>query len=73
MTKHHKKKLDSLNQLFLTLIKLRLDLKERDLADQFGISVGSVSKYFITRVCFLYHYLTEIDWMPKVSHSPTCI
>ena len=50
--KHYKKKLDSLNQLFLTLIKLRLDLKERDLADRFGISVSSVSKYFITWVCF---------------------
>ena len=27
VTKHHKKKLDSFNQLFLTLIKLRLNLK----------------------------------------------
>ena len=52
MIKHYEKKLDSFNQLFLTLIKLRIDLKERDLADRFGISVSSVSKYLITWVCF---------------------
>ena len=67
VTKHHKKKLDPFNQLFLTLIKLRLNLKERDLSERFGISVSSVSKYFITWICFLYHHLTEIDWMPTVS------
>ena len=67
VTKHHKKKLDPFNQLFLTLIKLRLNLKERGLSERFGISVSSVSKYFITWICFLYHHLTEIDWMPKVS------
>ena len=43
---HHKKKLDPFDQLFLTLIKLRLNLKERDLSERFGISVGSVSRYF---------------------------
>ena len=34
---------------------------------RFGISVSSVSTYFITWVCFLYHSLTEIDWLPAVS------
>lgn len=61
-----KKKLDPLNQLFLTLVKLRLNLRERDLAHRFGLSVGTVSKYFITWVCFLYHHLKEISWMPSV-------
>ena len=36
VTKHHKKKLD------LTLIKLRISLKESDLSQQFSISVSSV-------------------------------
>ena len=30
---HHKKKLDPFDQLFLTLIKLRFHLKERDLSE----------------------------------------
>lgn len=56
--------LSSLNQFFLTLIKLRLKLLERDLAFRFGISTALVSKFFITWVCFLYHQLKEIDWTP---------
>ena len=59
-------KLDSLNQLLLTLMKLRLNLRERDLAQRFGIAVSVVSKYFITWVCFLYCHLQEVDWMPAV-------
>ena len=59
-------KLDPLNQLFLTLVKLRLNLRERDLAQRFGIAVSVVSKYFITWVCFLYCHLREVDWMPAV-------
>ena len=60
MTKgKRKKKLDPMNQLFLTLIKLRQNPKERDLALRFGISVSTVSKYFITWVCFLYSHLRD--------------
>ena len=59
-------KLDPLNQLFMTLMKLKLNLREKDLAYRFGISVSVVSKYFITWVCFLYSHLHEIDWMPTV-------
>ena len=58
------KKLDSFNCFFLTLIKLRLDLPEKDLACRFGISTASVSRYFITWVCFMYHHLKAIDWCP---------
>ena len=59
------RKLDPENQLFLTLVKLRLNLKHRDLAFRFGISETSVSRYITTWVCFLYHHLNEIDWTPS--------
>ena len=61
-----KKKLDPKNQLFLTLMKLRQNPKERDLAFRFGVSVSTVSKYFIACVCFLYSHLKEVEWMPDV-------
>ena len=61
-----KMKLNPLNQLLMTLMKLKLNLRERDLAYRFGVSVSVVSKYFITWVCFLYSHLREIDWMPTV-------
>ena len=53
-----------MNQLFLTLIKLRLNLRVKDLAFRFGISTSSVSYYIL---CFLYHYLKELDWSPSVA------
>ena len=62
---HRQKKLNPLNCLFLTLIKLRLNLTEQDLAFRFGISTSTVSRYFITWVCFLYNHLREIDWCPS--------
>ena len=61
-----KKTLDPLNQLFLTLVKLRLNLKTVDLAFRFGISTGLVSKYITTWVCFLYKHLQEINWTPTI-------
>ena len=62
--KHHK--LDPPNQLFLTMVKLRLNVPLKDLAFRFGISMGLVSRYFTTWVCFLYHQLKEIKWCPDV-------
>ena len=59
-----RKKLDSLNQLFLTLIKLKLDRNIRDLAFRFQVSTTTVSRYFITWVCFLYNELKEANWFP---------
>ena len=55
-----------LNQFFLTLIKLRLNLRVRDLALRFHISTGLVSKYFITWISFMYQHLKELDWTPAV-------
>ena len=50
----------------MTLVKLKLDLRERDLAYQFGVAVSVVSKYFITWVCFMYCHLREVEWVPSV-------
>ena len=63
--RHRKTKLDPLNQFFMTLMKLRLDLNERDIGLRFGVSSSSVSRYFITWVCFLYKQFTELDWYPS--------
>ena len=57
-------KLDPRNQFFLTLIRLRLNLRVKDLSVRFGISAGLVSRYVITWICFLYHHFKEIEWMP---------
>lgn len=65
-THKRQKSLSPLNQYFLTLVKLRLNLRTIDLAVRFGISPGVVSKYFITWICFMYHHLKEIDWTPAV-------
>lgn len=58
--------LSPLDQYFLTLVKLRLNLRVKDLACRFGISSSLVSKYFTTWVCFLYQHLKEINWSPTV-------
>ena len=64
--RHYSCKLNPINQLFLTLVKLRLNLKVKDLAFRFGISATSVSRYIITWICFLYQHLKELDWSPTV-------
>ena len=63
--KRHRK-LDAENQLFMLLVKLRLNLKTRDLAFRFGLSPSQVSRYLTTWICFLYHHLKELDWMPSI-------
>ena len=63
--KCHCYKLDPMNQLFLTLVKLKLNLKV-DLAFCFKVSASVVSHYITTWICFLYHHLREIDWVPTV-------
>ena len=64
--RNRSRKLDTKNQLFLTLVKLRLNLKLKDMSFRFGLSTAQVSRYITTWVCFLYHHLKEIDWMPSV-------
>ena len=60
-------KLDSKNQLFLTLVKLKLNLKLTDLAFRFNISPSQTSRYITTWVFSLYNHLREINWMPAVN------
>ena len=59
-------KLNPKNQWFFLLVKLRLNLKTKDLAYRFGLSVAAVSRYLTTWICFTYQHLSEIDWMPSV-------
>ena len=60
-----KTKLTPMIQPFMVLIKLRLDLTFRDLGYRFQISQATVSRYFVTWVCFLYQQLREIEWFPS--------
>jgi len=66
MTKEIFSKVKSKNELFMTLVKLKLNLKHLDLSLQFGVSISYVSHYVTTWICFLYHHFKEIDWMPAV-------
>ena len=59
------KALTPLNQYFLSMIKLRLNLRVIDLAIRFGISKSLVSRYFTTWVCLMYRQFKEIDWTPS--------
>ena len=59
-------KLDPKNLFFLLLVKLRLNLKLKDLAFRFNLSSSQTSRYLTTWICFLYHHMKEIDWMPTV-------
>ena len=58
------RKLNPENQLFMTLVKLRLNLKTTDLGFRFGLSTSQISRYVTTWLCFLYHHVKELDWMP---------
>ena len=59
------RKLDPKNQLFLTLVKLKLNFQLKYLALRFGLSISQTSRYFTTWICFLYYHLKEINWMPS--------
>lgn len=58
-------KLSSFDQFFLTMVKLRLSLHNKDLGYRFNISGSLVSRYICTWICFLYQHLKEIDWSPS--------
>lgn len=60
-----KRKLSSLDQFFLTMIKLKLNLRNKDLGYRFNISESLVSRNICTWICFLYQHLKEIDWTPS--------
>jgi hypothetical protein len=58
--------LSSKDELFLCLVKLRLDKEEAELAILFKISMSTVSRVFNTWLNFLYYQLKELDlFIPK--------
>ena len=60
-----KRKLTSLDQFFLMIIKLKPNLHNKDLGYRFGISESLVPRYICTWICFLYQHLKETDWTPS--------
>ena len=55
-TTHQRKKttkLKPIDQLLMSLMKLRLNLKTLDLSFRFGVSKSAVSRYITTWICFL--------------------
>ena len=69
--RHRKRKLESLDQLLLTLMKLKLNIRNMDIAFHFGISESLVSRYICTWVCFLYQHMKEIEWTPTQQVAAT--
>ena len=57
--------LNPLNEFFLTLIRLRVGLLEKDLADRFNISQSLVSIIFNTWLNLLYQHLTSLLFWPS--------
>ena len=58
--------LNPMNEFFLTLVRLRLGLQERDLADRFGISQGTVSVIINTSLSLLHHHLSQLKFWPSL-------
>lgn len=57
-------KLALLEQLFMTLVRLRLGLPELDLAQRFNISQSSVSRITMTWINLIYHNLKSLERFP---------
>lgn len=60
-----KRQLSSLTELFIVLVRLRVGLFVRDIADRFGISVANFSKIFCTWINFLYLELQHLFPFPS--------
>ena len=57
-------KLALLEQLFMTLVRLRLGLPELDLAQRFNVSQSSVSRITMTWINLMYHNLKALEYFP---------
>ena len=58
--------LQPIDELFLTLVRLRLSLLEQDLAHRFNISIATVSRICVTWIKFLKQQLKPlITWPPR--------
>ena len=57
--------LSSFNEFFMVLLRLRLGLLEKDLANRFKVSVPTVCRILQTWVCFMYLRFKEIPLWPS--------
>ena len=57
--------LDPMNELFLTLIKLRLAKEDYALSLDFGICQSTVSSVIKTWILFMYYELNELNFWPE--------
>ncbi len=66
MLKYQSKQLEPEDELFLTLIKLRLNKEDEELAFFFGVSKPTVGRIFHTWLNFMFFQLKELDlWLPR--------
>lgn len=63
-------KLSLEEQFFITLVRLRLNLSVEDLADRFGVSVGTISSVFNTWCRFLSLELEDLFPYPTAEQVP---
>lgn len=59
------RKLNSIDEFFLVLMRLKAGLFVQDLSDRFGISITTVSRICITWVNFLYYELKDMFPFPS--------
>ena len=59
------RKLNSLDEFFLVLMRLKAGLFVQDLSDRFGISITTISRICITWVNFLYYELKDMFPFPS--------
>ena len=75
-TRGRKKHLSKEDEILLTLVKLRHDFPESDLACRFGVSQSSVSRVFRTWISYLYFSFKEINIWPRQENvrlfMPSC-
>ena len=57
--------LESIDQLFAVLSRLRLSLFNTDIAERFNISEGTLSKYCNTWICSMTHELKLLNPFPS--------
>ncbi|KAL5006306.1 hypothetical protein ScPMuIL_015112 [Solemya velum] len=53
------------DQFFLTLLKLRMNRLNWELADMFKITEKEVTNIFVTWVNFIYFHMKDLDWWPS--------
>lgn len=61
-----KRKLRSVDEFLLVMMRLRLGLLVKDLEYRFKISGSSVSKIFNSWIVFMYKYLQSLVYLPKL-------